>query len=91
MIRTASDPAGNLSSSSAITGADSWVDVKGNNWTISGNTGQRSPADGFQTHQVYDGWGRGNTFTGTLTEQGVFEGERDTLVTKCPSKFKAKD
>jgi hypothetical protein len=54
---------GNTFDGSAITGADSWVDVKGNDWTISGNTGQRSPQDGFQTHQVYDGWGRGNTFT----------------------------
>jgi hypothetical protein len=57
---------GNTFDGTAITGADSWVDVKGNNWTISGNTGQRSPADGFQTHQVHDGWGRGNTFTGNI-------------------------
>ena len=55
---------GNTFDGADLTGADSWVDVKGNNWTISGNTGQRSPVDGFQTHQVYDGWGRGNTFTG---------------------------
>ena len=54
---------GNTFDGSALTGADSWVDVKGNDWTVSGNTGQHSPADGFQTHQVYDGWGRGNTFT----------------------------
>jgi hypothetical protein len=57
---------GNTFDGTDITGADSWVDVKGNNWTISGNTGQRSPADGFQTHSVYDGWGRGNTFTGNI-------------------------
>ena len=30
--------------------------------------------------------GREIVLTGTL-EQGVFVGERDTLVTKCPSKF----
>ncbi|AGZ42814.1 right-handed parallel beta-helix repeat-containing protein [Actinoplanes friuliensis] len=59
---------GNTFDGAALTGADSWVDVKGNNWTISGNTGQRSPEDGFQTHQVYDGWGRGNTFTGNIAQ-----------------------
>jgi hypothetical protein len=57
---------GNTFDGTDITGADSWVDVKGNNWTISGNTGQSSPADGFQTHSVYAGWGRGNTFTGNI-------------------------
>jgi cytochrome c-type biogenesis protein CcmE len=33
--------------------------------------------------------GREIVLTGTL-EQGVFVGERDTLVTKCPSKFTTK-
>ncbi|MGP9539199.1 hypothetical protein ACT3SP_14390 [Brachybacterium sp. AOP43-C2-M15] len=50
---------------SAITGdghADSWVDVKGNDWIIEGNTGTASPADGFQTHEILDGWGTGNVF-----------------------------
>jgi hypothetical protein len=55
---------GNTFDGSALTGADSWVDVKGNGWTITNNTGNHSPADGFQTHQVYDGWGSGNTFAG---------------------------
>ncbi|MFF4649106.1 right-handed parallel beta-helix repeat-containing protein [Streptomyces sp. NPDC001380] len=41
---------------------DSWVDVKGNDWLIQGNTGTHSLADGFQTHQVVDGWGKGNVF-----------------------------
>jgi cytochrome c-type biogenesis protein CcmE len=31
--------------------------------------------------------GREIILTGALNEQGVFVGERDTLVTKCPSKF----
>ncbi|GIF06288.1 right-handed parallel beta-helix repeat-containing protein [Actinoplanes siamensis] len=48
--------------------ADSWVDVKGNNWTISKNTGTNSPEDGFQTHSVVKGWGRGNTFTGNVAQ-----------------------
>jgi hypothetical protein len=55
---------GNTFDGSALSGADSWVDVKGNGWTITDNTGSHSPADGFQTHQVYDGWGGGNTFAG---------------------------
>ena len=36
---------------------DSWVDVKGNGWLIKANTGHNSPEDGFQTHQILDGWG----------------------------------
>lgn len=50
---------------SAIAGddhADSWVDVKGNDWLIEGNTGASAPADGFQTHEILDGWGTGNVF-----------------------------
>ena len=46
---------------SAATG---WVNVKGNGWTIAGNTGVSSIKDGFQVHQVYPGWGIGNVFRG---------------------------
>lgn len=42
--------------------ATSWVNVKGNNWTITGNTGMDSNQDGFSVHQVYAGWGIGNVF-----------------------------
>jgi hypothetical protein len=38
------------------------VDVKGNGWVIEGNTGTASPADGFQTHEILDGWGTRNVF-----------------------------
>ncbi|MFD4509675.1 right-handed parallel beta-helix repeat-containing protein [Streptomyces sp. NPDC058457] len=41
---------------------DSWVDVKGNDWLIKGNVGRHSREDGFQTHQILDGWGTGNVF-----------------------------
>ena len=47
---------------SRVTGADSWVDVKGNNYLIEGNTGTTAPEDGFQTHQILDGWGDFNVF-----------------------------
>jgi len=48
--------------------ADSWVDVKGNDWIIDGNTGSGSPGDGFQTHQILDGWGTGNVFQNNVAE-----------------------
>ncbi|MEW1773763.1 right-handed parallel beta-helix repeat-containing protein [Streptomyces sp. NPDC086777] len=41
---------------------DSWVDVKGNDWLITGNVGRHSNEDGFQTHRILDGWGTGNVF-----------------------------
>ena len=43
-------------------GGDSWVDVKGNSWVIEANVGVDSPMDGFQVHDVADGWGKGNVF-----------------------------
>jgi Right handed beta helix region len=42
--------------------ATSWVNVKGNDWTIEDNTGTGSIADGFSVHQVYPGWGLDNVF-----------------------------
>ncbi|MGH3230457.1 MAG: hypothetical protein ACRDOA_18105 [Streptosporangiaceae bacterium] len=42
--------------------ATAWVNVKGNDWTITDNTGVDSIKDGFQVHQVYPGWGIGNVF-----------------------------
>jgi len=42
--------------------ASAWVNVKGNGWTITGNTGDQSLKDGFQVHRVYAGWGKDNTF-----------------------------
>ncbi|WP_097061696.1 right-handed parallel beta-helix repeat-containing protein [Salinibacterium xinjiangense] len=46
----------------SISGGDSWVDVKGNDWLIVDNKGSSSPLDGFQTHEILDGWGTGNVF-----------------------------
>ncbi|GAB3658409.1 hypothetical protein GCM10027589_18950 [Actinocorallia lasiicapitis] len=43
---------------------DSLIDVKGNKWIIEGNTGENSFGDGFQTHQILDGWGTDNVFRG---------------------------
>ena len=43
-------------------GASAWVNVKGNDYLIEGNTGRGSLKDGFQTHQILPGWGTDNTF-----------------------------
>jgi hypothetical protein len=53
---------------SIIAGADSWVDVKGNAWTIENNSGWNSPQDGFQTHEIVDGWGTRNVFRNNSAE-----------------------
>ncbi|MFH5823940.1 hypothetical protein [Georgenia sp. AZ-5] len=56
--------AGNLLDGAAMVEADSWVDVKGNGWLVEGNTGTSSPMDGFQTHEILEGWGDRNVFRG---------------------------
>jgi nitrous oxidase accessory protein NosD len=55
---------GNTFDGAAMVEADSWVDVKGNGWRIEGNTGTSTSADGFQVHEVVDGWGRDTVFSG---------------------------
>jgi len=40
--------------------------VKGNGWLVEINTGVDSPRDGFQVHEIEDGWGRGNRFAGSV-------------------------
>jgi hypothetical protein len=61
---------GNTFEGSAIEvdGADSWVDVKGSDWLIEGNHGVNSPQDGFQTHEIVDGWGTRNIFRANIAE-----------------------
>lgn len=46
--------------------ADSWVDIKGNNYRIVHNRGFAAPEDGFQLHVLLDGWGVGNVFAGNV-------------------------
>lgn len=55
---------GNTFDGSTMEESDSWVDVKGNGWRIEDNSGTAAPEDGFQVHEVVDGWGRDNVFTG---------------------------
>lgn len=59
---------GNQFDGSTIREADSWVDVKGKGWRIEGNTGRNSPRDGFQTHEIADGWGTDNIFRDNVAE-----------------------
>ncbi|MEU9334785.1 right-handed parallel beta-helix repeat-containing protein [Streptomyces sp. NPDC048290] len=56
---------GNTFDGRGLTGAnydDSWVDVKGNNVLVDGNTGKNTTNDGFQTHTQQSGWGCGTVF-----------------------------
>jgi hypothetical protein len=49
-----------------------WINVKGNNYLISGNVGVNTGDDGFQAHRVIQGWGNNNTFTGnSATNNGA--------------------
>lgn len=57
---------------SAENSADSWMDVKGNNYTIENNTGF-NPAgsllvDGYQVNCAYEGWGNNNVFKNNKSE-----------------------
>jgi Right handed beta helix region len=54
-----------------MTGADSWVDVKGNAWTVMDNRGSLSPQDGFQVHVEAPGWGRDNVIAGNSGDLGA--------------------
>ena len=56
---------------SGLNSADSWIDLKGNGYTVSGNSGARTLLDAVQVHEVLDGWGRGNSVSGTTVTGGV--------------------
>lgn len=53
-----------------LTGADSWVDIKGNAWKVQANRGSLSPEDGFQVHVEAPGWGRANHIAGNTGDLG---------------------
>ncbi len=48
--------------------ADSWVDVKGNGYTLADNVGVDSLTDGFQVHVAVKGWGQNNVFHGNSAQ-----------------------
>lgn len=53
---------------------DSWVDAKGNGYLIEDNTGTFSPpgtfANGYETHNLIDGYGCGNVWRGNDSDLG---------------------
>lgn len=51
--------------------ADSWVDVKGNGYVLTGNSGSTAKLDALQVHNVLDGWGRDNFFASNTVLGGV--------------------
>ncbi|MEZ0074676.1 right-handed parallel beta-helix repeat-containing protein [Planotetraspora sp. GP83] len=64
---------GNVFDGSGLAGSkhnDSWVDVKGNGYVLERNTGSNTSADGFQTHEIVDGWGTGNVFRANVIDLG---------------------
>ena len=62
--------AGNVFDGAGMTGsfADSWVDVKGNAWTVTANRGTTALEDGFQVHGILEGWGLDNVFAGNVAD-----------------------
>lgn len=50
------------------TWVDSWVEIKGNGYTVTGNTGSVSLRDGFQAYEVLSGWGWNNTFASNVAD-----------------------
>jgi hypothetical protein len=61
---------GNDFDGSSMTGADSWIDVKGNNYLIEGNTGVGAEKNGMQVHQILAGWGDFNVFVNNTLDVG---------------------
>jgi nitrous oxidase accessory protein NosD len=56
---------GNTFDGDGLTGVhydDSWVDIKGNRYTVENNHGTHTTNDGFQTHSQQPGWGCGTLF-----------------------------
>jgi hypothetical protein len=54
--------------------ADSWVDVKGNGYTLTGNVGvyggSGTLVDGYQVHQILSPWGCGNVWRSNASDLG---------------------
>jgi hypothetical protein len=50
---------------------DSWVEINGNGYLISGNTGSSSPLDGFQVMVGLAGWGNENRFERNVADVGA--------------------
>lgn len=87
---------GNTFDGAGMTGADSWVDIKGNGWLIEANVGRNTPKDGFQTHRILDGWGARNTFRDNTADVGsgghgvyIYDAEVTANVVACSNRTSA--
>lgn len=56
---------------SGVNSADSWVDIKGNDYLIQGNGGSAAKVDAFQVHRALPGWGLNNRFLDNGAVAGV--------------------
>jgi hypothetical protein len=56
---------------SGANSADSFIDLKGNNYTVSGNVGSGTRLDAIQVHTVLAGWGNGHRIAGNGVTGGV--------------------
>jgi hypothetical protein len=61
---------GNRFSGIGMSESDSWVDVKGSDWSITDNIGSRAPEDGFQVHVIGEGSGERNAFERNVADVG---------------------
>jgi parallel beta-helix repeat protein len=59
---------GNTLDGTGMTGADSLIDVKGNDWVVEGNVGVHAPGEALQTHRILEGWGARNTFAANTVD-----------------------
>lgn len=62
---------GNTFDATGMIDSDSYIDVKGTNWTVADNVGRNSPLDGAQVHLITEGPGSGNVFSGNRFAVGV--------------------
>lgn len=42
--------------------SSAWVEIRGSDWLVSGNTGRRAPGDGYRSRAAFQGHGLNNTF-----------------------------
>ncbi len=91
---------GNVLSSDSLVEADSWIDLKGNKWTVVDNTGQGGGniKDGIQTHVEADGWGRWNVIrNNSLAVNGagfgvyIHDGDKTQNVVGCDNRIQGAD
>ena len=78
----------NVFDGSAMTEADTWVNLKGNNYLVQGNHGSYASENGFETHDILPGWGDFNVFaenTGVVggTGYGIASWPPGSNVVRC--------